>query len=606
MFRPVPAHWFETLVPRDKTVYALESLAATGLVELDRGLCRDFPLDSKGIRRAVERANDATTRYVALLPPVAGRSHIVTTDPEATAAGALRVQRSWLARRLRTERRLRRLLQRQHRLRSLRRCLEAMGNASSLLQDFSQETRFLCKRIYVCPPDAPDQCPLDEAALVEIYTDARHAFIVIACLPEGSADHDAKARRHGCERLPIPDWLVHDWPKRHQRIATELATAAAAIARERESLAELERDAGLVAALEDVAVLDWFLQHSVALSDDHHHCRITGWTTAQTPAVLQDALQRDGIDVKIHFRPAPPDKRAPVDSRGARLTRPFRLFVNLVGAPGPGEVDPSPLLAVIVPLLFGLMFPDAGHGLVLALAGLLLSRRLPATLLFVPCGIAAMLFGLLFGEFFGSHAQFPALLFCPLDEPLLMLALPMLLGVLIILLGLVLSGIEAHWQGHLDRWLWVEAAVLVLYLSALLGLLWPGFWTLSAAAVGWYLAGSLVTGRTARWRVLAAGLARLAHSAFELALNTLSFLRVGAFALAHAALTHALTELTADIETDAWRILALLVGHVLIITIEGLVVFVQTTRLVLFEFFTRFLRADGRLMRPMTLPLPIH
>jgi V/A-type H+-transporting ATPase subunit I len=41
------------------------------------------------------------------------------------------------------------------------------------------------------------------------------------------------------------------------------------------------------------------------------------------------------------------------------------------------------------------------------------------------------------------------------------------------------------------------------------------------------------------------------------------------------------------------------VGNALIIAIEGLVVGIQTTRLVLFEFFIRFLRGSGRAFRPL-------
>ena len=108
----------------------------------------------------------------------------------------------------------------------------------------------------------------------------------------------------------------------------------------------------------------------------------------------------------------------------------------------------------------------------------------------------------------------------------------------------------------------------------------------------------MITGREQLWR----GLGRLAQSALELMLNTLSFARIGAFALAHAALSNALLELASLIEVPALQIMALLLGHALIIVIEALVVFVQTTRLILFEFFTRFLRANGRIFRPLESP----
>jgi V/A-type H+-transporting ATPase subunit I len=88
----------------------------------------------------------------------------------------------------------------------------------------------------------------------------------------------------------------------------------------------------------------------------------------------------------------------------------------------------------------------------------------------------------------------------------------------------------------------------------------------------------------------------------QILINTLSFARVGAFALAHAGLASAVVALAeAGGNPVAWAIV-LLVGNVLILVVEGLVVSIQTTRLVLFEFFTRFFRAEGREFRPLASP----
>ena len=71
--------------------------------------------------------------------------------------------------------------------------------------------------------------------------------------------------------------------------------------------------------------------------------------------------------------------------------------------------------------------------------------------------------------------------------------------------------------------------------------------------------------------------------------------------MAHTALTHSVLEIAAQFDQKAVQIGLLVVGHASIIIFEGLVVYVQTTRLILFEFFTRFLRAEGRLFRPLSL-----
>jgi V/A-type H+-transporting ATPase subunit I len=284
--------------------------------------------------------------------------------------------------------------------------------------------------------------------------------------------------------------------------------------------------------------------------------------------------------------------------------QPFQSFTAMWGTPGRREVDPTGLLALVVPLLFGYMFPDVGHGLVLVLFAAFNYRRWPRIRFLIPCGVAAMLFGLLFGEVFGFHLLTPIWQH-PLDDPLPVLAVPLLFGMGLMLLGLVFAGIEARWRNELRRWLRVDLAVLLIYVTALVGLLWPqAFWLTGLAAVHYLAGSSMLAVAGSRLKALPMAVGDLLMSVFELVMNTLSFLRVGAFALAHAALSSAVMTL-ADAAESLWLIaLIILVGNVFGVVLEGLLVFVQTTRLVLFEFFIRFLRAEGRLFRPVGGPAP--
>jgi V/A-type H+-transporting ATPase subunit I len=97
-----------------------------------------------------------------------------------------------------------------------------------------------------------------------------------------------------------------------------------------------------------------------------------------------------------------------------------------------------------------------------------------------------------------------------------------------------------------------------------------------------------------------AGLGSALESAFQLVINTLSFARVGAFGLAHAGLGSTTVALAETAGAGAPAVLVL--GNALIILLEGLVVSIQTARLVLFEFFIRFLRGEGRAFRPLAVP----
>ncbi len=274
----------------------------------------------------------------------------------------------------------------------------------------------------------------------------------------------------------------------------------------------------------------------------------------------------------------------------------------MLGTPSGDEADPSRLVALLVPLLFGYMFGDVGQGFVLLLAGLLLRQRWPLLRILVANGAASMLFGVVFGSVFGREDVIPALWVHPIEQPLAVLAVPLVAGVLILLLGLLLNGLESWWRGELRRWLQVDAAVLVMYLSLLAALFIPGSLGVTGFGFGWYLAGSLDgTPDKALAKTLAA-LGSLVEQLMQLLINSISFVRVGAFALAHAGLSLAFTIMAESTGNLVAGLLIMLLGNVIVILLEGLVVTIQTTRLVLFEFFIRFLRGSGRTFRPLSMP----
>ena len=594
-------HWFVTCVPREQIVYALEALAATGQVELEQDIV-NVPLpDSRELRESIEAGEQLIARYADLLPAPDTANRVVTGRPEKVAQDALATLRHWLARQLRRRRATVATGNRLHNLELLREAVDGIGDTSSALADFSQHSSFLTKRLYACPNTAEDAPAEGNAGIVETYQGPAHRFHIVLCLPEKGEAFDYLFRMRRCEIVDVPDWLGRHWPERNERLPGEIRRLTAQMVDDEAAFQADRGDPALLNALREFAVLRWYLDHTVMLTQDGQRCHVAGWTSASSPAVLDDALHRADVDAVTLFRPGPPNRPPPIATSRNLLTSPFRVFVDMMGTPGSMELDPTPLLSVIVPVLFGLMFPDLGHGLVLAALSLVMAPRHPRLRFLLPCGLAAAGFGALFGETFGTPAL-PPLWFSPLEHPLFTLFAPLAIGVLIILLGLVLSGVEARLRGTLRQWWWRDAAVLVLYLSVLAALFQPLAIACAGLALLWYLAGSVANCTGNPWRCLGSDVGRLSHSALELGLNTLSFIRLGAFALAHAALSHTLVDITGMIDSPALQLIALTVGHGLIIVLEGLVVFVQTTRLVLFEFFIRFLRADGRLLRPLQAP----
>ena len=103
----------------------------------------------------------------------------------------------------------------------------------------------------------------------------------------------------------------------------------------------------------------------------------------------------------------------PTVMKNNRFVRPFESLVRMYGTPTYSEIDPTPFLAITFPLLFGLMFGDIGHGLVLVIAGLIGGIKyrekkkgtdfLNFCWIIFYCGWGAILGGILYGEFFGMH-----------------------------------------------------------------------------------------------------------------------------------------------------------------------------------------------------------
>jgi V/A-type H+-transporting ATPase subunit I len=231
-----------------------------------------------------------------------------------------------------------------------------------------------------------------------------------------------------------------------------------------------------------------------------------------------------------------------------------------------------------------------------------LRRRWQLLRLLIPSGLSAMAFGWVFGSVFGQDGWIAPLWVNPVEQPLPVLQVPLAGGVAILLLGFALNALQAGWRGDLRRWAQVEAAMLVMYAALIAAVFLPAAWYVVAGAALWFFTGSLVGAGGGFWPVLAAAAGTLVESVLQLLLNTVSFVRVGAFALAHAGLSLAFAVMAAAADSLVFGELILLLGNLIVIMLEGLVVSVQTTRLILFEFFIRFLRGTGRTFHPMAAP----
>jgi V/A-type H+-transporting ATPase subunit I len=388
----------------------------------------------------------------------------------------------------------------------------------------------------------------------------------------------------------------------HEQVQHRLNEIAQKIKQHRQRIDELSEIHNLTRALGDIQQLEWFLTHVSDLPVSENFAWITGWTNDVNGTDLSQMLEKTAARAVVHYPPPPIGSKSPMVMHNPGWSRPFELFTRLLGTPARDEMDPSILLMIIVPLLFGYMFGDVGHGLVFFMAGILLQKRWPLLKILISCGAASMVFGFIFGSVFSSEQIIEPLWVNPIEQPLIVLFLPMIGGVVILLLGLFLNSVQAYWRGEMKHWLLVDAAVIVMYLGIIGSFIHSWFVAAFIFGLCWYFAGSAVMARGHIMQALGTALGQLLENLLQLLINTISFIRVGAFALAHAGLSLAVMVLANTADNYVWTGIVMVTGNIIILVLEGMVVSIQTTRLVLFEFFIRFLRGTGRVFRPLTAP----
>lgn len=601
LFRPDPCQWFEIYVPRERTVTVLEALANTGIVELESDPRLAHPLNLYRLRALIEEFRQLSAGHLELLE---GGEHPPCTllrPPEQVAEEVVAFLRQWRAAVDEILGRQRQLEQERSELLLLLEGLTALHGASADLPQLANPSDFLYKGVFACPSKRIRDSQL-AAAVDQLIPGERFDFFLVADLPDKERLIEQAYENAACLRVTVPPWLSEDPSAQRDQVGLRLHEIDAELDRLAGQLRERRREPHLACALDYMRLLAWYAENADKVAEGASYCHVTGWVIGRRIPELGLALSGLGLNTRLRLTPPPDNRKPPVHLLLPCWARPFGLFIDMAGTPGGNEVAPALLLPLTVSLLFGYMFPDVGHGLLLASVGLLLYQRWPQGRFLLPCGLSSALFGLLFGEVFGLEGVLEPLWIKPMDDPLLLLLPPILFGVGLILLGLVFNGIEAHWRGDLRPWLLRDAPVLLMYSAGCIGLLQPTALWFSGLGLLWFGYGQLRLAGAWRLGPLLAGLLLLLQSLFELAINTVSFVRVGAFALAHAALASAVAQLGAGIDSTLGQLLFYGLGHLLIIAIEGLVVFVQTSRLVLFEFFTRFLKAEGRLLRPLVSP----
>ncbi|MFQ3619586.1 MAG: V-type ATPase 116kDa subunit family protein [Spirochaetales bacterium] len=343
----------------------------------------------------------------------------------------------------------------------------------------------------------------------------------------------------------------------------------------------------------------------------------------------------------------------PVWLKHGKFLKAFHGIVFSYGAPLYGSIDPTPLVAVFFTLLFAIMFGDLGQGFVILLFGIWLNHtKVPLlqkwntyALAFKTVGLASMVAGLLYGSCFGSETllipisrlltqlilgepkdRFISLLPSEgIDRLLTFFGFTVAVGVLINSLGLVINIYNQIRKkdfhkavfsktgivGALFFWYTLALALRVVLLNSHFNSFDGFILTFLLVLLFW---GEPLSRLLAKKRPLfpegffsfiMEGTVEVLESISYYISNSVSFLRVGAFALSHTVLSlivFKIAELMHSLPASwLFQFLIIVAGNVLILVLEGLIVTIQVIRLHYYEFFSKFFTETGKPFKPFDL-----
>lgn len=303
------------------------------------------------------------------------------------------------------------------------------------------------------------------------------------------------------------------------------------------------------------------------------------------------------------------------------ILKPFETLVKTYGMPHYREIDPTLFSALTYVLMYGAMFGDVGQGLVLFLMGLVGSflkvfrkfRSLMQIVMWV--GVSSAIFGFVYGEFFGRHDIIQALWFSPRENVSQILLVAIGFGVGLISVAMILNVVNSFLEGDFAKMLFSSYGVAgMMFYWGVLGAVVIGFlgkpvpWYFTAMAFGGLIfiflerpLAYLLFHHGKSFPNPAMGFFDLFETAITFLSNTISFMRIGAFALNHTALMGVVFLVDNMISQPFLKWIVLLFGNFFIIGFEGFVVGIQALRLEYYELYVKFFRGTGQAFDGLSL-----
>lgn len=361
---------------------------------------------------------------------------------------------------------------------------------------------------------------------------------------------------------------------------------------------------------------------------------IHGWIPRDKVDELEAQIYQVVPKENVYLRLEEPEIEdiVPVEFKSSGIIKAFEMFTNLQGVPNYFEINPTPIYTFLYVAMFGMMFGDIGGGIALMILGTLFTRLRRGFLAFsmdttkqiarilIACGFAATVFGFLYGTFFLLRTPWPYLL-SPLNNLEEILTIALAFGVAQIILSLILNIINMAKRRDLPKLMLGGKGViaLIFYTSGVvvgyefvrertLSVFFEGstsiFSSIALVSLILIFFSPLIESLSRRestpiLQKLLEGFGEGLESFISFIANSVSYIRLAAFAIAHEAIGVAAVVLGAVFGS----VLSLVLLNTLDFLVEGFASFIQSLRLMYYEFSTRFFLKGGIAYKPFKVGL---
>ncbi|NLO48607.1 MAG: V-type ATP synthase subunit I [Clostridiales bacterium] len=350
-----------------------------------------------------------------------------------------------------------------------------------------------------------------------------------------------------------------------------------------------------------------------SLLDTQSAFGLEAWVALQDVKALEPVMKKYGCAYELSD-PTPEDT-VPIKLKSNPLTSPLNMVTEMYSLPSYDGIDPNPLIMPFFTVFFGIMYNDAGYGLVLIAFSLFIRAKVKLRgalkymmSLMTLCGITSVVVGLLTGSFFGDAIPTIAgiygreitlpYVFSPLEDPLLVLIGALIIGGIQIITGMIISAYMKIRDGHPLDALMDEGSWWLLFAGIAVLATGGTYWVAIAGVVALVL----TQGRSKPKLIgkLISGLASLYDITGYFG-DILSYSRLMALMLAGGVIATVVNMLGSLPGSIVFYLIIFLVGHLFNMGINIIGTYVHASRLQYLEYFGKFYREGGKPFRPLTL-----